>query len=137
MRLLASTDIALRVLMLLAEAPLDRPVSVDVLAQRLGGLSRHHLHKIVQDLTRLGVTRTVRGVGGGVLLAVPPDRIRLGMVVRGLEDGQALVECFQGESCACTLLPECRLKGILQAAQGRFLDYLNDRTLADCLPIGR
>ncbi len=64
MHLLASTDIALRVLILLAGAPPGRPVSVGWMARELGGLSRDHLHKIVQELTGLGITRTVRGAGG-------------------------------------------------------------------------
>ena len=61
MRLLASTDFALRVLMLLADEPVGGRLSVETLASRLGRLSRNHLHKIVQDLTALGITRTTRG----------------------------------------------------------------------------
>ena len=135
MRLLASTDIALRVLMLLARAPAERPVSVETLATALGGLSSHHLHKIVQDLTGLGVTRTVRGSGGGVLLAVPPGQVRLGTVVRALERDQALVECFRDEGCACTLVLGCGLRGMLGTAQNRFYASLDGHTLADCIPV--
>ena len=135
MRLLASTDIALRVLMLLARAPAERPVSVETLATALGGLSSHHLHKIVQDLTGLGVTRTVRGSGGGVLLAVPPEQVRLGTVVRALERDQALVECFRDEGCACTLVLGCGLRGMLGTAQNRFYASLDGHTLADCIPV--
>ena len=55
MRLLHSTDLALRLLMHLAmEAP-DRHHRVETLAGALGGLSRNHLHKIVQDLAALGI----------------------------------------------------------------------------------
>ena len=133
MRLLASTDIALRVLILLARPSVGRHVSVDTLARELGGLSRHHLHKIVQDLTRLGATRTVRGAGGGVLLAVAPDQIRLGTLIRQLEAGQPLVECFQPDDCACTLAPGCRLRGMLATAQQSFYDTLDRSTLADCV----
>ncbi len=71
MRLLASTDFALRVLMRLGQQEPGEHVNVETLAQQLGGLSRNHLHKIVQDLAGLGVLRTVRGAGGGVMLAVP------------------------------------------------------------------
>ena len=70
MRLLASTDFALRILMLLARDQDGGRMSVEQLAHELGGLSRNHLHKIVQDLTTLGITRTVRGAGGGVALSV-------------------------------------------------------------------
>lgn len=132
MRLLASTDIALRVLMLLARAKPDTPVSVEVMAQELGGLSRHHLHKIVQDLTALGATRTLRGAGGGVMLAKAPEEIRVGTVVRRLEQDQVVVECFRADGCACTLVKGCRLRGMLGRAQERFYATLDDQTLADC-----
>ena len=78
MRLLASTDFALRVLIYLAAEPPDIHVSVETLARELGGLSRNHLHKVVQDLVAHGLVRTVRGKGGGVQLALPPDQIRVG-----------------------------------------------------------
>ena len=134
MRLLASTDIALRVLILLAGEPPDVPVSVDRLSRELGELSRHHLHKIVQDLSALGLVRSVRGAGGGAMLAVPPGQVRLGVVVRALEADQAVVECFRADSCACTMLAGCRLRGMLGTAQNLFYESMNSHTLADCLP---
>jgi len=53
------------------------------------------LQKIVQDLAAAGLVQTQRGAGGGVVLARPPEAIRIGEVVRRLEAGQALVECFR------------------------------------------
>src|SRR5487761_2526103 len=113
MRLLASTDFALRVLMLLAREPNSPRINVDALARQLGGLSRNHLHKIVQELTALGITRTTRGAGGGVVLAVQPATVRLGRLVRQLEADQPMVECFRQDGCACTLVSDCRLRGML------------------------
>lgn len=133
MRLLASTDIALRVLMLLAREPPGHRLNVEVLARDLGGLSRNHLHKIVQDLTALGVTRTVRGAGGGVTLAVPPETVMIGTLVRHLEADQAVVECFRSDGCACTLMRDCGLRGMLRDAQNGFYASLDGHTLADCL----
>jgi Rrf2 family nitric oxide-sensitive transcriptional repressor len=134
MRLLASTDYALRILMLLAEHPNGERLSVETLARRLGGLSRHHLHKIVQDLTALGITHTTRGTGGGVTLAVLPEQVHLGTLVRQLEADQPLVECFRPDEGMCTLMPACRLRTMLREAQGCFYSSLENHTLADCLP---
>lgn len=131
MRLLASTDFALRVLMLLAAAPSERPLSVETLARDLGGLSRDHLHKVVQRLAELGVVRTVRGTGGGVRLSVPPAEIRLGALVRRLEAGQAPVECFRNDGGCCTLTAGCRLRGMIGTAWNDFLASLDRHTLAD------
>ena len=133
MRLLASTDFALRVLIRLAAEPDGRHLSVEALAHELGGLSRNHLHKVVQELAALGMVRTVRGARGGVALARPPGEIRLGELVQLLEAGQSLVECFRADGGACVLTPRCRLKGMLGAAWGAFLRELDRSTLAECL----
>ncbi len=80
MRLLTSTDLALRVLMRLSAAP-DAHLSTDALARELA-VSRNHLHKIVQYLTEVGLVRTIRGARGGVMLARPAREIRIGIRAR-------------------------------------------------------
>jgi len=62
-RLLASTDFALSVLLRLAGEP-ERRRSTDVLAREVG-VPRNHLHKIVQDLAAMGLVRTQRGRAAG------------------------------------------------------------------------
>ena len=131
MRLLASTDFALRILLKLGEDP-ARQLSTEELAAGIG-VPRNHVQKIVQDLSAAGLVRTQRGARGGVTLALPPSEIRIGAIVRRLESGQALVECFRPDGGACCLSPDCRLKGVLWQARGAFLASLDARTLADCL----
>ena len=132
MRLLASTDIALRVLMLLGRQETGRNLNVETIAAQLGGLSRNHLHKIVQELSGLGVLRAVRGAGGGVSLAKPLGDVRLGWVVRRLEAEQPMVECFRSDGGCCAIDPGCRLRGMLRAAREAFYESLDRHTLADC-----
>ena len=131
MKLLTSTDYALRVLMRLASTPKTH-MSTDALAHELA-VSRHHLHKIVQFLTEEGLVRTIRGARGGVMLARPVNEINLGAVIRRHERDQALVECFRADGGACTLLPRCRLRGILKVAKDNFYGHLDHYTLADCV----
>ena len=103
MRLLASTDFALRILMTLGQARPEDTTNVETLAQRLGGLSRNHLHKIVQELASLGFVGTIWGAGGGVRLAKPAREVKIGALVRALELEQAIVECFRADHGCCTL----------------------------------
>ena len=133
MRLLASTDFALRVLMALGQRPAGETVNVETLAQSLGGLSRSHLHKIVQNLAALGIVKTIRGAGGGVTLAKAPRAVRIGALIRALELDQPVVECFRADHGCCTLDPGCRLRPMLRKARERFYETLDDYTLADCL----
>ena len=130
MQLLFSTDLALRTLMRLSAEP-DRHLSTELLARELC-VSGHHLQKVVQSLTDAGFLRTIRGAKGGVLLAKPAEEIQVGEVVRHQEKGQAIAECFR-EGGSCTLVPCCRLKGVLKGAREAFFGHLDKFTLADCM----
>jgi Rrf2 family transcriptional regulator, nitric oxide-sensitive transcriptional repressor len=46
---------------------------------------RAYLSKVLQELRKAGLVRCRRGVGGGVCLALPPDRISILQVVNAVE----------------------------------------------------
>jgi len=129
MRLTSFTDYGLRMLMRMASAP-GRAFSTAELAEELD-LSRHHLTKIMQRLAQAGIVETRRGGGGGAKLAKAPGDVRLGQVIRLLEDGQPLVECLARDGGHCSLDGRCRLKAKLRAAEDAFLADLDRSTLAD------
>ena len=129
MRLTSFTDYGMRMLMRMAGDP-SRAFSTAELADELG-LSRNHLAKIMQHLARAGLIGTRRGGGGGAALARPAAEIRLGQVVRLLEDGQPLVECFAPGNGICSIDARCRLKVRLRSAEAAFLADLDRSTLAD------
>lgn len=129
MRLTSFTDYGLRMLMRMASDP-ERAFSSAELADEFG-LSRNHLAKVMQRLSRGGLVETRRGGGGGAVLAIPASEIRLGTIVRLLEDGQALVECFAADGGDCTIDGQCRLKSRLRSAEMAFLAELNRSTLVD------
>jgi Rrf2 family nitric oxide-sensitive transcriptional repressor len=134
MRLTSFTDFGLRALILLAER--DAAVTSSAAIADTLNLSRHHIAKVLQELTAAGFIRSVRGALGGVTLALPPDEIKLGAVVRRLEADQPLVECCRADGGACLLSPACRLRGILAGAQEAFYRELDRFTLEDCLSPG-
>ena len=70
-------------------------------------------------------------------LARPAETITLGQVVRALEGGSALVECFRDDGGDCVLLPRCRLKARLAAAREAFMRELDGTTLAECAYLPR
>ncbi len=129
MRLTSFTDFGLRMLMRMASEP-KRAFSTLELAGELG-LSRNHLAKIMQHLARGGFIETRRGGGGGAVLARPAAEIRLGDIVRLLEEDQPLVMCLSGGTGVCSIDGRCRLKARLRSAETAFLDDLNRSTLED------
>lgn len=135
MRLTRYTDYALRTLIYVGLHE-PRQSSIAEIA-RAYGISESHLTKVVHQLGRLGLIRTIRGRGGGLRLARAPSEIVVGAVVRQTEDDLALVECFSGGACAITA--PCRLRRILGEALSAFLAVLDRYTLADLIedPAGR
>lgn len=129
MNLTSFTDYGLRMLMRMASAP-NRAFSTADLAEEFK-LSRNHLTKIMQRLAHGGIVETRRGVNGGAVLNRKPTEIRLGDVVRLLEQQQALVECFGPDGGDCTIKGCCHLKSRLRQAEYRFIEDLNKSTLAD------
>lgn len=65
------------------------------------------------------------------MLARPATDIRLGQIIRLLEEGQPLVECFATEGGACSINARCGLKARLRSAESAFLADLDRSTLAD------
>jgi Rrf2 family nitric oxide-sensitive transcriptional repressor len=130
MRLTDFSDYSLRLLMY-AAAQTDRLITIEETAE-LYGISRAHLMKVANQLTRAGFLNAVRGRSGGLRLAEKPENIRLGDVLRVTEPDFALVECFRGNN-SCLITPCCRLRGILNEALTAFSDTLDGYTLADLL----
>jgi Rrf2 family nitric oxide-sensitive transcriptional repressor len=128
MRLTNFSDYALRLLMF-AAAQTDRLITIEETAE-LYGISRAHLMKVANQLTRSGFLKAVRGRSGGLALAKLPHKIRLGDVLRATEPDFALVECFGAEN-DCLITPRCRLRGALNNALSAFMHELDGYTLAD------
>jgi Rrf2 family nitric oxide-sensitive transcriptional repressor len=130
MHITQHTDYALRALIYLGTNE-DRLVTIQEISDRFA-VSRNHLMKVVNQLIRAGFVEGVRGKGGGLRLGRPPAEIGVGDVVRRMERGMELVECF-GKGCSCILDPDCKLKVALSNALAAFLQVLDDISLADLL----
>jgi Rrf2 family nitric oxide-sensitive transcriptional repressor len=133
MRLTTHTDFALRTLMYLATAA-ERATAAQI--AQLYGVSANHLAKVVNQLARLGYVRSLRGIGGGIELARDPADIRLGEVIEALEGNLHLLDCVATEN-VCAIQSFCKLKGVLAEAERLQLEYLNEVTLADVVPMKR
>ena len=125
------TDYAIRMLIYAGLRP-DGVCTVNDVAVAYG-LSRNHLLKVAVTLRKLGFVETIRGRSGGIRIAVEPDRINIGALVRATEEDFSLVECMQGAGSACVISPACRLRGVFAEALAAYLAVLDTYTLADIL----
>lgn len=131
MRLTLYTDFALRVLIhagLKGEALSTIPEIVDHF-----DISRGHVMKVVQRLSRLGYLHTIRGKHGGLRLARRPEGIVVGAVVREMEQELAVLGCLEHDRGFCRIEECCVLRGAMREATKAFLAALDRYTLADLL----
>ncbi len=131
MRLSTFSDYSLRVLLYVALRPGERPTIEEIATAY--GISRNHLMKVVRTLGQLGHLTTIRGRGGGLRLARPPEDINLGEVLRGTEQDCTVVECLGDGPINCPLSGACRLTGMFGEALGAFFGTFDRYTLADAL----
>nr|WP_306982682.1 Rrf2 family transcriptional regulator [Alkalicoccobacillus murimartini] len=130
MQLTNYTDYALRTLLYVGSlSPDDRAQVKDIAGAYQ--LSLNHLQKIVYDLGKQGLLNTTRGKNGGVSLAVKPEDINIGELVRSLEDF-GIVECFTNKD-NCLISCSCKLKSVLFQAKSAFIAVLDQYTLAHLL----
>jgi len=129
MRLTFYSDYSLRLLMYCAVRR-EELVTIREVAGAYR-ISRNHLMKVAFQLGRKGYLETVRGRGGGLRLARPPEKIVLGQVVREVEEDFSMVECFDPNANKCVIAGPCRLRGALSRALKAYLAVLDEYTLAD------
>jgi Rrf2 family nitric oxide-sensitive transcriptional repressor len=136
MRLTVYTDYTLRVMMYLAASyPRGGVVTIEEIAKAYG-ISRSHLMKIVNELSKSGFVEAHRGRTGGVKLARSPDEISVGELVRMAEKDFAVVPCHDShDEPECAILPACNLKRGMRRAVEAFIAELDKMTLAQTITV--
>ena len=129
MRLTVRTNLAMRTLMYCA-VHRARTVRKSEIAVACNA-SEAHLGVVINHLGQAGFVETIRGRGGGIRLASPPEEVSVGAVFRVFEAGTPFAECFAGSDNHCPIAPACRLKGLLGRALEAFYAELDGTTLAD------
>ncbi|MGW5254349.1 RrF2 family transcriptional regulator [Streptomyces sp. NPDC004012] len=127
MRLLRSTDLALRVLMRLAVADESNPTTREV-AEAMD-VPYTHAAKVVAELQHMGLLVARRGRGGGLALTETGRKASVGAIARAFEGEGDVVEC-EGVT-PCPLHTGCRLRGALRRAQEAFFAALDPVTVED------
>jgi Rrf2 family protein len=126
MRLTKSTSHAIRILIDCARAG-NQLIKVAELSERLE-ITQQNVFKIVNLLARAGLVEAMRGRNGGVRLAHPADRIRIGDVVRATEVTRVTIE---EDGTAAVRARAHGVNRVLDDALEAFIDVLDRHTIAD------
>ena len=101
MKLSSKTHYGLMACHILAENYPENTVSASVLESRIS-VSGKYLEKIMRMLSSRGIITANRGASGGYYLAKPPEEIKIGEIVRALEDDMQIIDCVGKDGkCRC------------------------------------
>lgn len=92
MKLSTKGRYGLRALIDLAKYSTDEPVSITSISDRQG-ISERYLEQLMGLLKKGGIVKSIRGAGGGYMLAKSLEVISVGDVLRALEGNLELVDC--------------------------------------------
>ncbi len=105
-------------------------IPVRRIAQRQD-ISDKYLEQIITQLSRAGYVRSFRGAQGGYLLAVPPEQITVGMILRVMEGSLAPVACLEQEPNRCPRAETCTTLAVWRELQTAIESVVDSITLAD------
>lgn len=121
------TDYAVKALLYIGRQD-KRRVSATELARDLK-IPYPFLRRILQILNTKGIVKSVKGKGGGFVLARAPEKIYLTDLIRVLQGPLRLAECIFNPS-ACAGVKTCPLRKRIIKLQRSFVAELQSITLA-------
>lgn len=133
MRLSRRSDYALRALFALAARYGEGPISIREIAAR-NDVPKKFLEQIMLELKSQGWVQSIPGRIGGFVLAVPPEKLSMGQVVRFFDGILAPIGCVSSTHYeACSQEPFCRFRRVLLDIRNFTTQLMDRATLAGVL----
>ncbi|MBN2842387.1 MAG: Rrf2 family transcriptional regulator [Sedimentisphaerales bacterium] len=130
MKISKKCDYALRSLLALASEP-DGLFTIKEIAQS-SDISRRFLEQIMLDMKNLGWVVGHPGRDGGYKLAISPETLTVGMIVRHFDQMLAPIECVSVRAYEkCSQEKCCRFRRLFLNLRNQAAQVLDNTTLAD------
>lgn len=129
MEVTRKSEYAISALVELAVAPDGEYVPSRAVAQRQA-IPPKFMPQIMATLVRKGFVEGQRGLGGGVRLAMPAEKIQVAQVIEAIQGPLAIKRCLVADE-PCVRMGICPLRQVWARAQAAMLDVLGSTTVAD------
>ncbi len=93
------------------------------------GISLSYLEQLFARLRRSGLIDSVRGPGGGYLLAMNPNRISVADIIVAIDENMDATRCGGEENCH--IEGRCLTHHLWQELSDKIYHFLNEMTLED------
>lgn len=122
----------LRVLADLAEHSNGEYIPMKDIAERQE-LSLKYIEKIMPLLTKQKIVDGLHGKGGGYRLNRPPEKYRVGDILRLTEGSLAPVQCLEDENHVCPRASRCRTLDMWERFNKLTNEFFDSVSLADLI----
>lgn len=135
MKLSTRTRYGINAMYELARHAAEGPQTVKAISERQP-IPEAYLEQLMAALRRAGLVVSARGAQGGYMLAMAPENISVGQIIRALEGEIHMVECLESElycdragGCATRMVVKRLRDGIAQIVDGiRLSDMIDNNT---------
>ncbi|MCP4640905.1 MAG: Rrf2 family transcriptional regulator [bacterium] len=133
MNLSQKCQYALRAVYELSKRKGSGPTSIREIAE-VQAIPTRFLELILGQLKQTGYVESRRGVDGGYLLAVAPEELNVGDIIRFVEGPLDPVKCIAGSGGAhCPLMGNCAFTGLWERAKQAVADVYDNTTFRDLM----
>lgn len=123
---------ALRVLIDLAEHEPDVYVPLQEIADNQQ-ISEKYLEKVINQLSKSGFVKGIRGKGGGYRLTKKPEEYTVRSVLEVMEKDLAPVACLECEENECERASICKTLPLWEQLQSVIYNFFDSYTLQDLM----
>lgn len=114
----------------LACHPTEKPVSLrDISVEE--GISLSYLEQLFVKLRQGGLVKSVRGPGGGYVLAKPALMISVGEVIAVVEEPLNPVACLDDDAIGCDRAKTCITQKVWKGLAIKIAEFLNSVSIED------
>lgn len=95
------------------------------------GISLSYLEQLFVKLRKGHIVKSVRGPGGGYVLAKPSSGISVGEVIKVVEEPINPVACLDIDSAGCVRAERCITQSVWKGLAVKIAEFLNSITIED------
>lgn len=130
MRLSTKGQYAVRAMVNLACHSGERPVTLRDISEQ-EGISLSYLEQLFVKLRKGKIVKSVRGPGGGYVLAKPSSSISVGEVIAVVEEPMNPVACLDDDSAGCDRATRCTTQKVWKCLAEKIAEFLNSVSIDD------
>lgn len=120
---------AVMALVSLSAASRGNPVSLRDIAKQ-EEIPEAYLQQLFSRLRKRNLVKSIRGPGGGFLLARHPSQITIGEIIRSAEGRDGTIGCRRsGRNCG--RIERCKTQGMWDALESRMEEFLDSISIED------